>query len=86
MQYLQLELVPPSAVITLDRPKVRNAFSAPLIEKFQRILSEIEREKETSSVIVTGSGSSFCAGADLADLSRMTSLCRGNATRYPCSG
>ncbi len=81
MKYLQLKLVPPSAVITLNRPKVRNAFSAPLIEEFQRILSEIEREQETSSVIVTGSGSSFCSGADLADLIRMTSLSAEEARR-----
>ena len=74
MKFLQLELAPPSAVITLNRPKVRNALSAPLIEAFQQRLSEIEREKEISSVILTGSGTSFCAGADLAELDRMTSL------------
>ncbi len=74
MKHLQLELAHPRALITLNRPKVRNALCAPLIEEFQQGLSEIEREKEISSVIVTGAGSSFCAGADLADLSRMTSL------------
>ena len=74
MKYLQLELASPSAVITLNRPKVRNALSAPLIEAFQQRLSEIEREEEISSVILTGSGTSFCAGADLAELDRMTSL------------
>ena len=81
MKYLQLQLAPPSAVITLNRPKVRNALSAALIGEFQRLLSEIEREKDVSSVIVTGSGSSFCAGADLAELSRMTSLSAEEARR-----
>ena len=81
MKYLQLELAPPSAVITLNRPKVRNALSAALIGEFQQLLSEIEREKDVSSLIVTGSGSSFCAGADLAELSRMTSLSAEEARR-----
>ena len=81
MKHLQLELAPPSALVRLNRPKVRNALSAPLIEEFQQVLSEIEREKEISSVIVTGSGSSFCVGADLTDLSQMASLSAEEARR-----
>ncbi len=81
MKHLRLELASPSAVVTLNRPKVGNALSATLIEEFQQVLSEIEREKEISSVIVTGSGSSFCAGADLVELSRMTSLSADEARR-----
>ena len=81
MKHLQLELAPPSAVIMLNRPNVRSALSASLIEEFQRVLSEIEREKKISSVIVTASGSGFCGGADLADLGRLTSLSAEKARR-----
>ena len=59
---------PPAAVITLNRPERRNAFSrgliAALIEAFQRARDDVAAR----CVIVTGAGTAFCAGMDLAEL------------------
>lgn len=49
--------------IWLNRPDLHNAFNAELIEELIAAFSSIE--KSVRLVILTGRGSSFCAGADL---------------------
>jgi methylglutaconyl-CoA hydratase len=62
------EVRPPAAVITLNRADKRNALSqgliAALIEAFQRARDD----PAARCVILTGIGSVFCAGMDLAEL------------------
>lgn len=52
------------ATITLNRPDKRNAINTQMIAELQTALDEIEK-KRTRVVILTGSGSAFCAGMDL---------------------
>jgi methylglutaconyl-CoA hydratase len=55
----------PVATITLDRPDVRNVLSAELVESLG---SNLERAFTTDAVrvvILTNTGNTFCAGADL---------------------
>jgi enoyl-CoA hydratase len=50
-------------VLTLNRPAKRNALS---LELCRRITESVTRRPtESRAIVVTGSGSSFCAGADL---------------------
>lgn len=51
--------------ITLNRPEVHNAFNETLIEGLAKIFKGLASDKKTRVVILTGSGKSFCAGADL---------------------
>lgn len=55
----------PVAVITIERPEVRNAVDQPtreaLIDAFQRF----DADPEQSVAVLTGAGGAFCAGADL---------------------
>jgi enoyl-CoA hydratase len=58
------------ATLTLNRPEKRNAMCHEMLLDF---IGAIGRAGEDSSVrvlIVTGSGGSFCAGADLADFAK----------------
>lgn len=62
---LLFELTDNVAVITLNRPAVRNAMnrelSGALMEAFQRVREEVD----IRVAVITGAGRTFCAGADL---------------------
>lgn len=52
------------AHVTLNRPEVRNAFNDTLVTELTQVLEAIEHEDGIHALLLTGSGSSFCAGAD----------------------
>jgi len=53
------------AQITLNRPKVHNAFDDALIADLTRALVDCELDASVRCVVLTGAGASFSAGADL---------------------
>lgn len=50
--------------ITLNRPKVRNAFNWTMIQDLFDVFRKI-KEDDSRIVVLTGEGTCFCAGADL---------------------
>lgn len=52
------------AVITLNRPDARNAFSGPMGQDLGRAYAECDGNDEIRAVVLTGAGSDFCVGAD----------------------
>ena len=54
-------------VLTLNRPEVLNAMNHDLIMGLYEIFQEIEKEKDSRVIIITGEGRGFCSGADLAN-------------------
>ncbi len=56
------------AVLTLNRPDKRNALSRALRHEIVARLDEFERNESIRAVVLTGSGPSFCAGFDRAEL------------------
>ncbi len=65
------------ATITLDRPEKRNAMTYAMLGKFIETVERAGADGDAHVVIVTGSGGSFCAGTDLADLSTVPGERRG---------
>jgi len=67
MAYQQLELDREGAVafVTLNRPDVRNAFNAELIDELTDCFQQLSRDGELRAVVIGGAGKAFCAGADL---------------------
>lgn len=61
---LILEFSAEIAKITLNRPEKRNAINTQMIAELQTALDTIEKS-HSRAVIVTGAGTSFCAGMDL---------------------
>jgi len=59
------------AIVTLNRPELRNAFDDALIENLTRTLKELERDDGVRAVVLAGAGKAFCAGADLNWMKRM---------------
>src|SRR5262245_14526430 len=53
------------ALVTFNRPEARNAVSPEVSQLMASILDDIEGDASLRSVVLTGRGEVFCAGADL---------------------
>ncbi|OPY83860.1 MAG: 2,3-dehydroadipyl-CoA hydratase [Smithella sp. PtaU1.Bin162] len=56
------------ALITLNRPKAKNAFSPEMIRLWREYLEESGKDDRVKVVIVTGKGDTFCSGGDLREM------------------
>jgi enoyl-CoA hydratase/carnithine racemase len=56
------------AVLTIDRPEKRNAMTAGMWAALPGVLAPLADDPGVRTLIVTGAGPSFCAGADISDL------------------
>jgi methylglutaconyl-CoA hydratase len=59
------------AIVTLNRPEVRNAFDDALIADLTRAFEDIEQDDGVRAMVLAGAGKAFCAGADLNWMKRM---------------
>ncbi|MBD8162356.1 enoyl-CoA hydratase/isomerase family protein [Erwinia persicina] len=53
------------ARLTLNRPVAGNAYNAMMIAEFEACLQWCEQQSDIRTVLLTGSGTVFCGGADL---------------------
>ena len=51
--------------LTLNRPRLRNAINSQLQASLRARLEEVRAQRDVSVVLLTGAGSSFCAGGDV---------------------
>src|SRR4030042_1505470 len=51
--------------LTMNRPQVHNAFNSEMIRELAAAFDEAKKDTDVRLVVLTGSGESFCAGADL---------------------
>ena len=61
------------AHITIARPAVRNALNEPTALALNEILATVAEDQQVRGVILSGDGSAFCAGADLAEFEKASS-------------
>jgi methylglutaconyl-CoA hydratase len=59
------------AIVTLNRPEVRNAFDDVLISDLTKVFLDIEKDDAVRVMVLAGAGKAFCAGADLNWMKRM---------------
>jgi len=52
------------AIITLNRPENRNSMDYILLPAFEKCIKQVKEDKSLRCIIITGTGKSFCAGAD----------------------
>jgi methylglutaconyl-CoA hydratase len=62
--------------VTLNRPEVRNAFNERVIAEITEWADHAAADSSLNAVVLSGAGSSFCAGADLAWMARMAEFTR----------
>ena len=55
----------PVIVVTLNRPKQRNAFTLQMMTDFELCYPLFDVDERVKCIVVTGAGKTFCAGADL---------------------
>ena len=67
-QYLTVEITPPVAVITLNRPEVLNACNSATHLEVQQAIEVAELDDAVKVLILTGAGRAFCAGSDLREV------------------
>jgi enoyl-CoA hydratase/carnithine racemase len=65
---LLVEIAPPSAIITLNRPERRNALSLDLMRELTATLEQVSRDPDVRAVILRAEGRVFSAGHDLSEL------------------
>ncbi len=51
--------------ISLNRPEVHNAFNSMMIRELADAFARVKKDESVRVVVLTGTGESFCAGADL---------------------
>ena len=64
-QTIKVDTVDGITTITFDRPEKRNAMNPQLHQDMYDALTALEGDPATRVLVITGSGSSFCAGQDL---------------------
>jgi methylglutaconyl-CoA hydratase len=62
--------------LVLNRPQVRNAFNDGLIAEMKAWTQRVLTDSDVRAVVISGAGPSFCAGADLAWMTRMAGYTR----------
>jgi methylglutaconyl-CoA hydratase len=60
--------------LTLSRPEKRNALNRALVEALTEALARAQHDGEVRVVAIRGAGRDFCAGADLAELERISDM------------
>jgi len=59
-------------LITLNRPKALNALNVQMSRDVVSALHAFETDDKVGSIVITGSGRAFAAGADIAEMAEMT--------------
>jgi methylglutaconyl-CoA hydratase len=63
-----------AAVVSFARPEVRNAFDVDLLGELRVAMKDLARRNDSRVLVLTGAGTSFCAGADIAWMKKSAAL------------
>ena len=73
-EHILVDVEPPIATITLNRPKVLNALSPEMVAETNQALRELEADDSVRAVVLTGGPGVFAAGADIGDMAERTAV------------
>lgn len=71
-QFLQLEIADKIAVLSLNNPP-GNSLKMPLLQELDKMLDELNQNADVKVIIITGAGKMFASGADIDEISKLTS-------------
>jgi methylglutaconyl-CoA hydratase len=54
------------ATVTFNRPEVHNALNEQMMRELLDVLRDLSQQEKLVAIVLTGTGKSFCAGADVA--------------------
>ncbi|NNE66861.1 MAG: enoyl-CoA hydratase/isomerase family protein [Pyrinomonadaceae bacterium] len=61
-----------TAVIAFSRPAQRNRLSTDVLSRLRQVVEQVEIDSGVDSIVFTGSGSTFAAGADLKQVAALS--------------
>src|SRR5467141_2411064 len=73
-EFILVDVEPPIATVTLNRPKVLNALSPELVGEVNEALRELDADDRVRAVVLTGGPKVFAAGADIGDMAERTAV------------
>ena len=59
-------------ILTLNRPKAKNALSSPLFEDLNAELDKADKDDSIRAIVITGGEKVFAAGADIKEMKDKT--------------
>ncbi|MGB9867707.1 MAG: enoyl-CoA hydratase/isomerase family protein [Bacillota bacterium] len=72
MAFVKVETGEDVALVTIDRPEALNALNKQVIEELLRVVEQLETDRTSKVVVITGAGSkAFVAGADVREMRSM---------------
>ncbi len=78
-QHLRLEIRGKVAVLTLNRPDIRNAFSdQPIVEEMVVALERVQADQSIGAMVLTGAGPAFSAGGNVKDMASREGMFSGD--------
>ena len=69
------------AIVTLNRPEKMNAMGPRLVHELLDVLESTRHDDGVKSMVITGAGRGFCAGADVSGGAAARRSCRGSWMR-----
>ena len=72
MAFVTLEQKGNIGLITMNRPEALNALNDQVIRDLDAVLDQVEAQEDILVAVITGSGRSFVAGADIGQMSQLT--------------
>jgi enoyl-CoA hydratase len=63
-----------AVLLTLNRPDALNALSSALLAELAARVDDVARDGSARALVITGAGRAFAAGADIAQMRRMTPI------------
>jgi enoyl-CoA hydratase/carnithine racemase len=69
---LNVRLDSPLAVVSIDRPRRRNALASELVLKLGSALRDLDHKGDVRAILLHGAPPGFCAGSDLKELATMS--------------
>ncbi|MCA9837426.1 MAG: enoyl-CoA hydratase/isomerase family protein [Trueperaceae bacterium] len=76
-EYLHYSVEDGAAIITIDRPDALNALNNELLYELSLALELAETDLNVNALILTGAGRAFVAGADIANLQKLSDAFSG---------
>ena len=70
------------ASITLNRPRVHNAYNTVMRDELFQALEAVKDDTDIGAVVISGRGNSFCAGADLTEFGAAPSMVIAKEARW----
>jgi enoyl-CoA hydratase len=68
--------------ITLNRPKALNALNSQVMDEVTTAAAEFDGDKGIGAIIITGNDKAFAAGADIKEMSELSTCSAKTSSRH----